>query len=84
MRNYNAARASGYFLSLMSGSRGPMCMDPRVLEERAQFAAAMGNREAQMFLRVLNMRSPSRSPAVTPRSSAPRERDPFLRKLLRK
>lgn len=49
MRDYNAARASQFFLGMMSGRF--MLMDHRVVMERAQFAAAMGNPEAQMFLR---------------------------------
>jgi hypothetical protein len=84
--DYNAARASAFFLSLMSGRM--MLMDHRVIMERAHLAAAMGNREARMFLGALNASSRGRSTVsrgvTLERSSAPRERDPFLRKLLRK
>jgi hypothetical protein len=64
-----------------------MCMDRRVLEERARYAAARGCREAQLFLRMLNAspRAPTVSRGGTSsRPSAPSERDPFLRTLLRK
>lgn len=85
MRDYNAARASQFFRSIMGGRM--MLMDPRVIEERARFAAAMGNPEARMFLRMMDSRrSPSAGLGASSArsSSAPRERDPFLRKLLQR